>query len=653
MKKLTILLLTCCFHWAIAQTSFTYEDYGFEENVDISTENLITEDFNYIYLKHNTVKEYLFEDEVFVLYDLVHTRIKILSEKGIEINNKKFISLYDDDVLVKQEARVLNEDGTIKEIKKDALKEAIDPETEVKQVYFAFEGISIGSVIDYYYIKKSIVKRTDIAINIQAFAPKYNVNYEIIMPSHLYLKTKSLNGLPEFQYDTTVTDRNKLYLKADYIEAFHDQESAFEGANMMYFLCKLDRNTSTGSSNMGSYAKASQNVYTAYHTFEKSDLKIIGKIIKKMDLPSDEEKKIRAVENYIKKNYVIIDNPAPVLADFGNIYDNKAMNETGALRLFVALFDQLGIKHQIVLTSDRTSLPFETDFEAYFFLNKSLLYFPKINKIMDPDSPLYRLGWTDAEYMNCYGLFIKGVSIGDYTTGIGEIKFIEPLPHELNYHSIDMTVDFTDGFEDAEYQVTNKSFGFKAYTQSLYDFVMDEEKVADLKKSAITYIDSEGDIEDLKVTNEGGSNFGEKPFITEARLVSNKFIENAGETVLFKLGELIGPQMELYQEEERTLPIQMMFNRTYLREIVFTIPDGYQIKNLDDINIKEEYIDEETGEVALAFYSSYKQEGNKVIVSSNEYYNVLEMPKEDFEAYQRVVNAAANFNKILLVIEAN
>jgi hypothetical protein len=51
------------------------------------------------------------------------------------------------------------------------------------------------------------------------------------------------------------------------------------------------------------------------------------------------------------------------------------------------------------------------------------------------------------------------------------------------------------------------------------------------------------------------------------------------------------------------------------------------------------------------FRSAYSQQGQKLTVTSTEAYHQIYWPKKDFEAYRSVINASANFNKIVLVLE--
>lgn len=48
--------------------------------------------------------------------------------------------------------------------------------------------------------------------------------------------------------------------------------------------------------------------------------------------------------------------------------------------------------------------------------------------------------------------------------------------------------------------------------------------------------------------------------------------------------------------------------------------------------------------------SKYEKKGNEIIIENTEYYNVLNYPLENFEAYRAVINTAADFNKIVIIL---
>ena len=127
---------------------------------------------------------------------------------------------------------------------------------------------------------------------------------------------------------------------------------------------------------------------------------------------------------------------------------------------------------------------------------------------------------------------------------------------------------------------------------------------------------------------------------------SSNYINKAGSKYLFKIGELIGPQVEMYQEGERQFDIDTDFNHLYHRVLTIEAPEGFVFKNLDDLVM--DFSDEEE---TMLFKSDYTLNGNSLEVKVTEYYGELHYPIEMFETFRSVINAAADFNKITIVVE--
>ena len=141
-----------------------------------------------------------------------------------------------------------------------------------------------------------------------------------------------------------------------------------------------------------------------------------------------------------------------------------------------------------------------------------------------------------------------------------------------------------------------------------------------------------------------------KPFVIHGMAsTKSSFFNKAGNRYLLKIGEMIGEQVEMYQEEQRKLPVENEFNRNYDRKIQFVIPDGYKIRNLDDL--KMEIFHEENGEKSMGFYSNYEIDGSTVNVFIKEYYKQLVYPLKYFDQFRKIINAAADFNKKVLIFE--
>src|SRR5581483_9887484 len=131
------------------------------------------------------------------------------------------------------------------------------------------------------------------------------------------------------------------------------------------------------------------------------------------------------------------------------------------------------------------------------------------------------------------------------------------------------------------------------------------------------------------------------PFVMEADFGTNSVMEKAGNKYLFKIGELIGPQSELYRDSVRHTGIENHFNHGYHRELAFTIPDGYKVTNLDAANM--DVSDDNKGVRTMEFHSYYKTEGNKVTVIIDEDYRQIGYPVSMYDQFRRVINASADF----------
>jgi hypothetical protein len=61
----------------------------------------------------------------------------------------------------------------------------------------------------------------------------------------------------------------------------------------------------------------------------------------------------------------------------------------------------------------------------------------------------------------------------------------------------------------------------------------------------------------------------------------------------------------------------------------------------------------EDGELIMEFKSEFKREGDKITVRITEFYEDVVYPLAIFDEYQRVINAAADFNKVVVIFDKN
>ena len=176
-----------------------------------------------------------------------------------------------------------------------------------------------------------------------------------------------------------------------------------------------------------------------------------------------------------------------------------------------------------------------------------------------------------------------------------------------------------------------------------------EENKTELLEGFAKNLDENAVILTKKMNNAEPKLFGIKPLEFVLDFESEAFVEKAGNHYLFKVGDLIGAQIQMYQETERKLPLEDEFTRTYYRTINVKIPEGYKVANAEDINIDHSF--SKDGKKVLMFKSFYEMDGDTLKITADEFYNINKISKEFYEDYRQVINSAADFNKVTLILE--
>ena len=654
MKKFTLLFSCIVFLGSITFVKgqdAVYTNYTWSEVPRLHQLNEHESQLSELVLKETHLVEYAMKDDQFVSYNLVHKIIRVNDDMAIEMNNRIYLPLAEFAQMMVTKVRVINSKGQVKELKNEDIKDGVNEETKVAYRYFALEGLDKGSEIESLMV---IEQNADIYGKIfilQDNTLKKNLEFKLITPANLIFKKKSYNGLPTLT-DTVMNDgRNISFVKLDSVAGLKEEAFAVYKPHLMHLIIKLDENKTTGKKNLVNYLDVSQSIYDIVHeTQDKSVSKGIQKIVNGIDIKDKMllEEKIRKVENYLKTNFVVSENTnykkLPAILEF------KAIDEVGITKVFAAIFDLLKINYQIVLTSNRETLKFDPEFEAYNFLDTYLLYFPELKQYLCPASLTSRLNCIPYGLTNNYGLFVKQVVVGKFKSGVGEVKFIEPDKYTANQSNHRVKIDFSKSIENPEIYFSLLFDGNYAQPIQPYYSYVPAENQEEMNTSILKGTIKDATFSDIGVENKGAEFLGIKPLIIKARCNATNIMEHAGTKYIFKIGELIGPQVELYQEEERKFDIENDFNRSYNREITFDIPEGYHINNLDGLNMDVTF--SETEEASCYFKSTYElQKGKTVVVKIVENYKSIGYPKDKFQEFRKVVNAAADFNKVVLVLE--
>tara|TARA_R110001583_G_scaffold142294_1_gene294587 strand:- start:36685 stop:38664 length:1980 start_codon:yes stop_codon:yes gene_type:complete len=629
-----------------------YKSYSWDETPEFSSlETDSNEDL--IAFKDKIITEFYFVETGLVEFYLEHRVLWLNSDEKIEEYNKIYLPYKSNSELLVSKARVITQDGTVTTLDDSKIITAKDDESQKVYKYFALEGIEKGCFIEYYYVVRQYPIYKGKRVSLQDNHNKYNIEFDMYAPKNLIFEFKSYNKLKDIKIDTLTKSKLHWSLKLDKLNKIEKEEESSIIAEKQYLVFKLDKNSADNSLNISSYKNRAKGFYKyLYVDLDKHQVEAIDNLLKSLKLADEltEIEKIRSIENFIKSNFFITEVRSVEYEDIREIIESKTGNETGMLRLYIALLKKLDIPFEIVLTSDRFKTKFDKNFESGNFLTDYLIYFPNVDgftSILEMDS---RVGLPPFELTNNYGLFMKEIKIGQFVNGIGKIKFIKTPSEKVTKDVMVINVSFCpEDISENKIKLEREFSGYYAgYIQPYLDEINEEDK-DEIFDQFIKSVNENFEIIDKKVFNDRAELFGVEPLRIVSNIKTEELTSKAGEKYLFKLGDIIGSQIEMYQEKERLLPVESDFKRSFIRKITIEIPKGYFVSNLEDINIHK-YFDKD-GERLLEFHSFYELNGGKLKIDVDEFYKIVRVPLEVFEEYREVVNSAADFNKIVLILE--
>lgn len=627
----------------LTESSFWKESPGFPviEN-DFKDENVVG-----IFDKEKKEFYYNPEGELELLFTL-HRRFRISNDESINMFNKISVSLNNVIEVVDIKARVIKPDGRVVEFDRNNIKEVKDEESRKNLQIFAVDGMEKGDDLEYLVLRKMNGSSFGQAV-FQFDYPVQQASFELISPKNLLYDTKGYNGFPTAQHEELEDGRHRYFCSMEKIPELKERSYAYFMPNRMRLEYRLDYNLSRSQSQVLTWNDAAERVYEMmYHDVNPKQVEKWLKTIKVKK--GDVFTQVAQIEEYLKSNIYVQEFDVPEFSDFDFILEKKVSGEQGIVRLFVNLLKALDIPHEIVLTSPRNEIRFDADFQSWNYLDKYLIYFPGPNVYLDPVERAYRLGLVDGEVTATQGLFIELVKFGDFESAVGKIKFIEPTPFNANYDN--MNIEISVDVDNALTNVTNTR-GFKGLSGGYFNLIfkaLDDDQKQNMLKSLMETKAPNPVYNDLKVVEKSDVDFiNNADFIIYSDFRSSSFIEIAGNKLLLNMGESIGPQAELYYEEERTDGGEYGFNRWYFRKIKVNVPEGYRIVNPEvaDMNI----IEKDGDDPVFGFISTHTYEGNVYTVTIDEYYKRIFITPDQFEGFRDVVNGAANFNKVVLVLE--
>ncbi len=604
-----------------------------------------------LYLADTRIFHYKPEGKNIFQYNYTYRLIKVQDDKGIEMFNKIYLPVYPNAEISELRARVITSAGKVMEVPESKIKE--EEEDGRRYKLFAMEGIDKGAEVEYSYVIKKSPGFFGSEIFQNKAVPYLQARLLVVTPAHLKFTGKGYNGFTMLP-DSAIGEERMLAGYGANIPALDDEKYSYREPFMQRADFKLSYNlTGNKEVEMYTWKEFARKVYPNLTSFTEKENKAVARFADQAAIPTgtDEDAMISMLEDYMKTHINVDDKLVSEDADnIEAIIKTGNTNNFGATRFFAALLDNKKIKYQVVFPSVRNQLPLDEELANWNRIDESVIYFPGTGKFLQPSGNIFRYPYIDPNWAGTRGLFLKGTMIGDVKTAIGKFDTIPMEPFDMHAHNMEVyaKLDATGDSMIIDSKQILKGYG-ALYYRPIWAF-LPKEKQDDAVKDIIRSVAKSENIQNIKTENTKLTDAAHnKPLVISGTIHSAEILERAGNKLLLKAGELIGPQEQMYQEKPRQTPAELQYPHILYRKLSFEIPDGYSIKNPDDLKINIQQ--KKDGVLTMGFVSDYTIKDKLLVVDVMETYHELKYPMSDFETFKKVINAAADFNKVVLVLE--
>jgi|GEM_PF-4250762 len=629
------------------------KSYSWEATPQFVQSDSVEAKHDAVYLKTKIIYDFYFEKESGDLAELFvfHRAYKICTQNITEDLNTIKVSTSDFNNMLDLKVRVIAPDGKITDVDTSEFLTLNDEVNNGDYKALALPNVSRGGIVEFYYVLESSPTYF-ISRSFQYGIPSFDVSFKVYSPINLGFISKSYNGFPELEEKTDSTEEYRVMsAHTDYIPAFQKQGYSYSSPHEQRVLMSIGYNFARSKARLFTHAEFCGNLYERLFVLEKKEQKALSKIVKKAK-SKDPDKLIaaREIENYLKATYFNELNIGTVTETLDFIESTRFGSDIGIVKLYMNIYKTLGYKCNLLLTCTRDYMYFDKSFNTYNQLNDYVLYFPEFDLYMSPLHFTSRLGFPDNLVYEQDALFIKETTILGETSFVPDYTTIKKPDYKSSADSVYQILTINPDCKTASLKCHRSLTGHKAsYIQGIYSYMDDEER-EELLKEYFDYGHVYFNPDSAIIADTSKKVAGIKPFTIDANLNGSNLLSQADDHLIVLAGELIGPQAELYDSVQRTLPIDHGYGCQYIRTLEIVIPEGYTVENAADFDINLK-LNSKTGEQTAWFISKQRLEGNTFIIDIDESYTEIKYDLADYEQFRNIVNAAANFNKIKLVLK--
>jgi hypothetical protein len=602
--------------------------------------------------------DYRYEGRSINLYFTLHRIIKVLDVKGVESFNKIVIPVDQGTRVPSIKARTILPDGRVNDIAKDMIKVSKDRQGRY-EILIAMEGVTRNAEVEVL-VKEIRPGSMFGSYSFQYPLPVQYTRFSLSCPKDMVLEEKGYNGFPDVS-DVVANNRRHISVSLSDIPALHEEPHSFYDLYAMrteYRIVNFLDNNDNNKKKLYTWNDMGRKLYDEHCKITDKERAAVNKYLTSLGVVTNgnEFENIKKIENGIKSNIVLYSYVNGKNADeIDSIIENKAATASGYIKLFSACFNQAGVKNELGITGNRSEHTLDAKFENWDNMENYVFYFPKSKKFLSPTSVLYRYPFVPDELLTTKGVFCAIPPNGITIAGLSEIKTISPLGPSDSRKTTTANVSFTEDME-AMTDVTYTYSGYAAADIREELAVLPQENEKDWVRKMLPLYQRPEDILKYTIANKGIDNFyTNKPLEISASLNTPQLVDIAGSKFLFKVGEVIGIQDELYSKKERKLPVDLLYPNTQTRTITVNLPKGCHVLNPEALRINADYADRNVNSV-IGFKSDYtltpdKKNGDILVITINEFYSQIHFSVNEYEQYRKVFNAAADFNKVTLILE--
>ena len=569
--------------------------------------------------------------------ETLHVVFKILNERGKDDGDIEIGYNSRTETVSIVYARTITPEGKIIPLNENAIKVVTPFSTypsysDYKELTFSMPGVTAGSIIHYKVVKEK--KKPEIEgkfsdrFFFQGYDPTYVCRYKVIVPQDMDLKYLISNPLHAIQLSPKMIrgGNKKVYLWEYKNIPQIIEEKAMPPIGEVAFRISV--------TTVNSWEEFSQWWRKKIDGKTEQDEAIKEKAAGLTKDLSTSKDKTEAIFNYVKREirYVSIDlgksGYEPENAQ--KVFENKYGDCKDKSTLLISMLRAAGIPAYYVLIPTNKIGKLIKDFPFPFQFNHCIVAIENEGgySFLDPVAPNYRFDYLPGNDQNRDVLIFKEDKLVFGKTPLAK-------PEENAYYSQSQIKIGSDGSIESEV----KNFGLGGKEASLRSYFMDRRptKIREALEERVDEISPGARL--LTYTHSDPLNFEER-FEVRIKYYARDYCRKAGDILIFEVPELWKSCLATGKKERR-YPV-VVWNNSYSKdEVVFNVPDGYEVSHVPEpVEVKNQYFE---------FRSSFRQEGDRVFYQQELISKAVRITPEEYISYQNCCSGMEkSFNRSVL-----